>query len=161
MEPVDLLLYEHSALRVLKSEWENGYQRIEFKKINDFVINHHARVEDLYVFPKIKASNPNDTDLVKNIDRISADHKLIETLGNNIVKWINGNDEDMLKRRIPVYWKILSEHNMSEEKTIFYRLNDSLESIDGILESITSFGIDEYIKITGISSPMLEMYFSP
>ncbi len=99
--------------------------------------------------------------MVKNIDRISADHKLIETLGNNIVKWINGNDEDMLKRRIPVYWKILSEHNMSEEKTIFYRLNDSLESIDGILESITSFGIDEYIKITGISSPMLEMYFSP
>ncbi|MEM0097155.1 MAG: hemerythrin domain-containing protein [Conexivisphaerales archaeon] len=161
MDPIDLLLYEHSALRVLKFEWESGYQRIGFKNINDFVINHHARVEDLYVFPKIKVSNPDDADLAKNIDRISADHKLIETLGNNIVKWIDNNDTDMIERRIPVYWKILAEHNMSEEKTIFYRLRSDLGSVDGIIESIKSFGINEYIKITGISSLMLEIYLSP
>ncbi|MDG6928224.1 MAG: hemerythrin domain-containing protein [Nitrososphaerota archaeon] len=161
MDPVDLLLYEHSALRVLKSEWEGGYQRVDFKTLNDFVVNHHARVEDIYVFPMIKASNPDDLDLAKSVDRISADHKLIETLGSNIVKWINSNDIDMLKRRIPVYWKILSEHNMTEEKAVFYRLKGTLDSVNGIVESIKSFGIDEYIKITGISSSMLEMYFSP
>ncbi len=160
MDPIDLLLYEHSALRVLKAEWENGYQRLDFKRINDFVVNHHAVIEDAYVFPKIKASNSSDVELIKNIDRISADHKLIETLGNNIVNWINSNDADMLKRRMPLYWKTLYDHNLLEEKTVFFRSRDNIDNVDGIIKSINSFGMDDYIKITGISSAMLEMYFS-
>jgi len=160
MNTIDLLLYEHSALRVLKVEWENGYQRLDFKRVNDFVVNHHAMIEDIYVFPQIKASNSSDVDLIKIIDRISADHKLIATLGNNIVKWINDNDIEMIKRRIPLYWKILYDHNLLEENKVFFRSKGKIDNVDGIIKSIKSFGIDDYIKITGISSTMLEVYFS-
>ncbi|MGC8557809.1 MAG: hemerythrin domain-containing protein [Nitrososphaeria archaeon] len=161
MNVIELLLYEHSALRVIRNEWENGYQRVQFERLNDFIINHHAKVEDKYVFPKIKFFNSEDKSLIKEIDRISADHKLIQTLGTNLVNWININDEDMIKRRMPLYWKILSEHNIEEEKTIFHRWKGDLENIDDIIESIKAFGKEEYIKITGVSSLMLEMYLAP
>ncbi len=99
----------------------------------------------------------NDQGFEKYVKRISADHKLIATLGDNIARWINEKNFEMLQRRIPLYFKTLLEHNLNEEKDIFVRWKP--EYAASFKHIIISFGTEKYRSITGASEEMISKYF--
>jgi hypothetical protein len=61
----------------------------------------HASVEDEAVFPHLKEIllTPNKQDLVKIILRLEADHKLIDTIGEEIrLRTAQDNDPETLRK---------------------------------------------------------------
>ncbi len=158
LNTVDLLLFEHSVIRIRANEALLSMPSKElFKDIHDLVVNLHARVEDEVVLPAVIEENEKDQEFVKYVKRISADHKLIETLGNNIIEWYEQGNAEMLSRRVPLYFKVLTEHNMNEERDIFHRLRTNLGNRGK--PYIAEFGVERYSRITGISSEIINVYF--
>ncbi len=158
MDSVDALLFEHSIIRLKSKELSDIKNAFEsFKNFNDFVINCHARHEDDIVFPILMKKEEKDQEFVKYVMRISADHKLIATLGNNIEKWINEKNFEMLERRIPLYFRTLLEHNLNEEKEIFVRWKH--EYAVPFKHIIIDFGTENYKSITGASDEIISKYY--
>ncbi len=158
MDSVDVLLFEHSIIRLKEKELTKIESAIsDFNDFNDFVVNCHAKHEDEIVFPILISKNQDDKDYVSYVKRISADHKLIATLGNNIVSWIKEKNYEMLERRLPLYFKILLEHNSNEEKDIFVRWKP--EYSVSYKKVILEYGVDKYTKITGASRELIDKYY--
>jgi hemerythrin superfamily protein len=158
MDSIDVLLFEHSVIRLKSKELSEIKNAVDgFIPLNDFVINCHAKHEDEIVFPILMKKEENDPEFVKYVKRISADHKLIATLGDNIERWINEKNFEMLERRIPLYFKTLLEHNLNEEKDIFVRWNP--EYAASFKHIIISFGTEKYRLITGASDEMISKYY--
>ncbi|QKR00667.1 cation-binding protein [Metallosphaera tengchongensis] len=130
-DPIDLLLFEHCVLRVrysislslLESCEEKALELL--KETHEFVVHWHARIEDKYVFPmygeKAKA--------------MSNDHLLIEKYGYSA---INQRRKDWISR----YVKIVLDHNLSEEETLF---KDRVATGGDVMRSI----LDEMVKFSG------------
>lgn len=157
MNTVDLLLFEHSIIRIRANEALLATPSMEsFKDLHELVVNLHAKVEDEVVFPAVIEENESDQEFVKYVKRISADHRLIETLGNNIVEWYEQGNAEMLNRRVPLYFKVLTDHNMNEERDIFHRLRTNLG--DRGRKFIVEFGVERYSRITGISAEIINTY---
>jgi hemerythrin superfamily protein len=158
MDSVDVLLLEHSIIRLKSKELSEIKNALDgFIPFNEFVINCHAKHEDEIVFPILMKKEEDDQEFIKYVKRISADHKLIATLGGNIEKWINEKNFEMLERRIPLYFKTLLEHNLNEEKDIFVRWKP--EYAVPFKHIINSFGAEKYRSITGASDEMILKYY--
>ncbi|MDP8024033.1 MAG: hypothetical protein RAK20_06175, partial [Conexivisphaerales archaeon] len=123
----------------------------------DFVVNCHAKHEDEIVFPTLMTKEQKDQEFVNYVRRISADHKLIATLGSNIERWMNEKNYEMLERRVPLYLKTLLEHNLNEEREIFARWKP--EYALPFKHIINGFGIEKYKSITGASDEMISKYY--
>ncbi len=155
MDSISVLLFEHSVIRNLsRNPIEHWYTR--FSDFNDFVINCHARHEDEIVFPRLIDAY-EDEDFRKTVRRVSADHKLIATLGSNILNWLSRGDHELLRMRIPLYFKVLLEHNSSEEQLLFKRWKPEMGS--SFRRIILEFGVSKYMEITGASKEMIESYY--
>ncbi len=158
MDSVDVLLFEHSVIRLKSRELSDVNNAVEgFRAFNDFVVNCHAKHEDEIVFPILMSKEERDQEFVKYIKRISADHKLIATLGDNIGRWIQEKNYEMLERRIPLYFKTLLEHNLNEERDIFVRWKP--EYAVPFKHIINIFGTEKYRLITGVSDEMILKYY--
>jgi hemerythrin superfamily protein len=155
VDSISVLLFEHSVIRIL-SRNPIEYWYTKFNDFNDFVINCHARHEDEIVFPKLIAAY-EDEDFRKTVMRVSADHRLIATLGGNISNWLAKGDHELLRTRIPLYLKVLLEHNSSEEQLLFKRWKTGMGS--SFRRIIQEFGVSRYMDITGASQQMIESYY--
>ncbi len=106
----------------------------------------HARVEDEVVFPHLKEilPTPNKQDLVEIISRLEADHKLIDTIGEQIrLRTAQGSDPETLRKRILLYATTVESHNSSEESLIFHHwesVNEDKVIREKAMEIIREFG---------------------
>ncbi|MEZ0248987.1 MAG: hemerythrin [Thermoproteus sp.] len=134
MDLVSLLKIEHAVFKVRTSLmyrlpddafWE------EFARLHDFVINVHAKAEDLYIFSLFPE---------REIHPFAADHKLIESLGNYLLR-----EKD--RRRFERYVAVLTYHNDHEELEVFPKVK---REVPVAMDVIESYGLDRYVKFVGL-----------
>ena len=154
MDAVELLMMDHSALRI-KSEDREIINMMEFRI---FLMDIHVGIEEKVVFPELVLLGNSETK--KTIDSLIADHKLLDKLYSNLIKWKSG-ENPLYEQRIPLFYQTLTFHNSQEEKLVF-PLWKNLEpevaknDIKTALEIINASGVDTYMKETGISADMIK-----
>ena len=154
MDAVELLMIDHSALRI-KSEDREIINMMEFRI---FLMDIHVGIEEKVVFPELVLLGNSETK--KTIDSLIADHKLLDKLYSNLIKWKSG-ENPLYEQRIPLFYQTLIFHNSQEEKLVF-PLWKNLEpevaknDIKTALEIINASGVDTYMKETGISADMIK-----
>lgn len=157
---IEMLKTEHLAIRtkINKITPENKYE--SFLELRDFVFNVHAMTEDLVFFPRMLAYLRMPDDLVETIRRISADHKLLEKLSDNLIKWKAERRDDLIESRIDLFFETLYEHNQKEEEEIFsrdeiYEYPKSYEVNLEIWEIVRKYGVSKYERYVGVSDDFL------
>lgn len=155
----ELLMSEHSAIRVIR--YFDALGRGDFLfEFTDYLDNCHVQVEERAYFPAITDHDWEDRASFESaVNRIKADHRLIRTLGDNLKKW-RSNGDGLFSVRLPLYYRTVTEHNLSEEVSVFPRwprLSEDvrLRAIREGREIIASFGFERYYRQTGISAEFL------
>jgi len=152
VELSELLMMEHAALRTRLNELLQTQSIELFQKVNRFVLECHAKIEDEVFFPLLHF----DAQISQNLRKLEADHKLISTLSSNMIEWIKEGKRELFQRRIETYAKTVLEHNLQEEKLVFpywkrVSKNDAKEALEKAKKIIEKFGKREYLEFTGIS----------
>ncbi len=160
MDTVELLMVEHSGIRIIAYNNTLEKSSSELIDFNKFLLNIHVNIEENVVFPLIKENNNSTSKL---IDSLVSDHKLIETLFNNLYKW-KLSENPLFEKRLPLFYKTLTEHNSKEEDLVFPRWKNIKSDIKDTSmktahEIILSNDIENYVKETGISQKMMEYIF--
>jgi hemerythrin superfamily protein len=135
--------------------------------IEEFVRSCHARVEDEIVFPALRELLVAERrqEQVKNVlSRLEADHRMIDTIGDQIkLRTIQG-DAPTLSKRISLYCTTVETHNTTEEVQLFPQWKASMEQEEEFrvkaLEIIRQFGLNRYYELTGISEQLLRLTFT-
>lgn len=157
MNSIELLMVEHAALR-LHFRLARDVNSDSIYEVEEFVRNCHARVEDEVIFPKLRESG--DEKLGKVLSRLEADHKLIDTIGDQIKLRTARGDVETLRKRILLYMSTVESHNSSEESLIFqyWKAGESEErdTKTRARKIIEEFGLNRYFAITGISEKLLD-----
>jgi len=122
----------------------------------DFLKRVHAPLEDELVFPKLAEAcvdaSSERLDVANTLSRLSADHKLLLTLGNTITERGKAFDEDILRERFEQFGKILLEHNEKEEElynTVLKvcgegRVDSALHASEEAQRVIEAYGVERY-----------------
>ena len=160
MDVVELLMVEHSGIRIIADNNILEKSSAELIDFNQFLLNIHVNIEESIVFPVLKENNET---VVKLVDRLIADHKLLETLFNNLYKW-KVSENSLFEVRLPLFYKTLTDHNSLEENEVFPLWRDIGDeektiSMKNAHEIILSNNIENYIKETGISEKMMKYIF--
>jgi hemerythrin superfamily protein len=130
---VTLLKIEHAVFKVRfsllqklpdDSFWE------EFSALHRFIVEVHARAEDLYVFPLFPE---------REIRPLAADHRLIQSLGDYIVR-----ERD--RRRFERYVAVVTYHNDHEELEVFPKVGGRPAPLD----VVERYGFENYAKMVGL-----------
>lgn len=162
MNIIEQLMVDHAALRlhfsfIRESSYDSIYE------LEEFVRKCHARIEDEIIFPKMRMwlTPPHDAELIQAISRLEADHKLIDTIGDQIKMRTTQGDLDMVKKRAMLYMSTVESHNSSEESLIFQHWNpkgfeEDREAALQAKKMIQEFGLNRYFRITGMSEKLLD-----
>ncbi len=153
-------MVEHSGIRIIADNNILEKSSAELIDFNQFLLNIHVNIEESIVFPVLKENNET---VVKLVDRLIADHKLLETLFNNLYKW-KVSENSLFEVRLPLFYKTLTDHNSLEENEVFPLWRDIGDeektiSMKNAHEIILSNNIENYIKETGISEKMMKYIF--
>ena len=153
-------MVEHSGIRIIADHNILEKSSAELIDFNQFLLNIHVNIEESIVFPVLKENNET---VVKLVDRLIADHKLLETLFNNLYKW-KVSENSLFEVRLPLFYKTLTDHNSLEENEVFPLWRDIGDeektiSMKNAHEIILSNNIENYIKETGISEKMMKYIF--
>lgn len=157
---IEMLKTEHLAIRTQVNRITPDNRYDIFLGLRDFVFNMHAMTEDMIFFPRMLAYLRMPDDLVETIRRISADHKLLEKLSENLMKWKSEGRNDMVESRIGLFFETLLEHNRKEEEEIFsrdevYEYPKSYEVNIEIWDIVRKFGVSRYEQYVGVSDDFL------
>ncbi len=157
MDAVELLMVEHSGIRIIADHDILQNSSSELIDFNKFLLNIHVGIEETVVFPLIKE---NDGTTTKLINSLISDHKLIETLFNNLYKW-KLSENPLFAVRLPLFYKTLTEHNSNEEDLLFPQWKNidqeqQSNAMKSAHEIILSNDIENYVKETGISKKMMD-----
>lgn len=158
-------MVEHASLRLhfqfarKTANWDAIYE------VEEFVRHCHAKVEDEIVFPRLGEllkERPEGESVLKTLFRLEADHRLIDTIGDQIrQRTIQGGDLDTLRKRILLFATTVESHNSSEESLLFPYWKKAEEKVAASLEAektlkiIREFGLSRYFQATGISEKLL------
>jgi hemerythrin superfamily protein len=131
--------------------------------VEEFVRSCHAKVEDDVVFPMLRnilAFQGKQQVIVNFLNRLEADHRLIDTIGEQIkVRTIEGKSE-ILEKRISLYCSTIETHNTAEETQIFsYWSPDAAQEQDAnerAMKIIRDFGTSRYYDVTGFSEELMK-----
>ncbi|MCL6015031.1 MAG: hemerythrin domain-containing protein [Candidatus Thermoplasmatota archaeon] len=165
MDVVEVLMTEHSAIRHISNNFKFDSESSDFQVFVEYLKKCHIEIEERVFVPVIKdVYDGKKMDLIRNVDRIMADHRLLETLASNIIKWKDEENFDILKTRVPLFFKLLQDHNNSEEDSLFTYWKDiednvkknTMTEVGNIIES---FGLGSYSTITGISKDFFSYVF--
>jgi hemerythrin superfamily protein len=162
---VEVIMYEHQSIRKLAEVLDHGDKFDEFVLFNKYLKECHMEVEEEVLFPILAQGNFSDSLTFRaRIDRVVADHRLIETLASNLQRWYGSGDVVLVWQRMPLYFKLLVEHNATEDSTLFPRWDEISGSItaDSVKEAkniILSFGKKDYLEATGMSRGEFEKTF--
>jgi hemerythrin superfamily protein len=160
----EILTVEHMSIG--RMEFIRGsYDHDSFVAFRSYLKECHIEIEEKICFPILETFPfPDSKEFSSNVERIKADHKLIDTLAVNIIRWSDAGKTDMLETRLPLFYKLLTEHNTKEENDLFPRW-DSIDrkllatSSKDAISIIDSFGRKEYMKIIGFNDSSLSYFF--
>jgi hemerythrin superfamily protein len=160
MDAVELLMVEHSGIRIIAEHNILQKSSSELIDFNKFLLNIHVNIEETVVFPLIEA---NDNTTAKLINSFISDHKLIEKLFSNLSKW-KLSEDPLFEKRLPLFYKTLTEHNSNEENLLFPQWKNMDQeqqntAVKNAHEIILSSDIENYVKETGISKKMMDYIF--
>ena len=161
----EVLMIEHLAIKQSKWLLEKQYDSDAFINFHSYVKECHIELEEKICFPVLESYPFADSKQFRErTERIKADHKLIDTLAVNIMKWHDSGNHDLVLERKPLFYKLLVDHNASEEVDIFPRwnqmdANELKSSMKDALSTIESFGIGKYIDATGINPSAFRYFF--
>ncbi len=162
----EILMVEHVAIRHIRKAMENKPDCQFLESFHDYLKMCHIEVEEKIVFPLILNSpSQSDADFRDTANRIMADHKLIQTLFENLTKWEQSQDSVHFNSRYPLYFRLLQEHNDKEDAIVFPHWSslDTGEIIRAKKEAasiIDTFGKKQYIEITGLTESSFTYLFS-
>ena len=154
MDAVELLMIDHSALRI-RSEKNDFIDMMGFRA---FLMDIHVAIEEKVVFPELVLLGDNEAK--KTVDSLIADHKLLDKLYSNLVKW-KADENPLYEQRIPLFYQTLTFHNSQEEKLVFplwkkLEPEKTRNDMKASLEIIESSGLNVYMKETGVSPEMIK-----
>jgi len=105
-------------LTLFSQDRESFY--LYMKVVVDFLKRVHTPLEDELVFPKLeetcRGASSKQVSIANTLSRLSADHKLLLTLGNTITARGKSFDDSTLRERLEQFANILLEHNANEEE---------------------------------------------
>ena len=164
MSLVDLLMVEHASLRLHFRYFREMNSDLIFE-LEDFISKSHSKVEDEIVFPRLTQLSPADADLARKINRLIEDHELLAGLGENMRVWATEGPKELDVKRIALYADTVMSHNASEEALVFplwiASAQDEAEACRKARSIIEEFGVDRYLRVTGISKPLLDSLLRP
>lgn len=97
-------MVDHSALRI-RAEKNEFLDMMEFRA---FLMDIHVAIEEKVVFPELISLGDNQTK--KTIDGLIADHKLLDKLYSNLIKW-KGGENPLYEQSILLFYQTLTFHN--------------------------------------------------
>jgi hemerythrin superfamily protein len=158
-------MVEHASLRLRFRVMKEIQNYNSIYAIEEFVRSCHAKVEDDVVFPMLRLileSQGKQAVITNFLNRLGADHRLIDTIGEQIrLRTIEGKS-DILEKRILLYCSTVETHNTSEETQIFsYWIPDAAQEQDAVkraLKIIREFGISRYYDIMGFSEELMKKF---
>lgn len=157
----ELLMVEHTSIRLI-SKYSHEMRSLDnFIIFNDYLVNDHVEVEEKILFPLVVDYDWADRkEFESTVNRIKSDHRLIETLAGNLIKWKETGRDDLVVLRLPLFFKTLADHNASEDAQVFPRWasldsEDKMSALKEALDIIESNSEALYSKVTGISNDML------
>lgn len=160
----EILQMEHLAIRHLKNAFDREFDMEHFQEFGLYLKECHIEIEEKLLFPVLQAYGWDDsTEFNATANRILSDHRLIGTLSDNLLKWYNAGDRDLFARRLPLFFRLLLDHNNSEEENVFPRwlLLPALDLKNAKIEAVNtieSYGKTRYLKITGMSEKSYEYF---
>jgi|YelNatPaOPRAMG01_1025707.scaffolds.fasta_scaffold40705_3 hemerythrin superfamily protein len=160
MELVELLMVEHAALRLQMRGLVERPDVRQFLSLSSFLLEHHAKLEDLAFFPKMAAVL--DGKEFRPLKGLSSDHRLILTLVENMKKWTQEGRQDFFEKRMKTFVDVVLKHNLDEERLAFplwSRVGED-ERRDATLQArrmIEAFPEDAYFSITGLTREFIAM----
>ncbi len=164
-DAVEILMMEHQSIRHI-SKYLKQDSLTDFSEFHDYLRSVHIEIEEKIVFPVIYESIPESRpDVRREIDQIKADHKLIQTLAGNIVKWMEDQNTELVHERFPLYFRLLKEHNLNEDRLVFpwwkgidgERIRTARREIASIIDA---FGRERYLNIQEISPEQFDYIIS-
>ncbi len=157
-------MIEHEAIRHI-SKYLKIDSELDFSDFHRYLKEVHIEIEERVVFPAIEGKLPESKgEMISTIEKIKADHKLIDTLAKNIALWQEKNEIELINERFPLYLRLLRDHNLSEDRLIFplwkeLELREVRSSIKDAESIIDSFGIKDYLNIIGLSPESFNYIF--
>ncbi len=164
-DAVELLMVEHLQCKSFRKLQEVAPDFDRFVSFHEFLLNVHIEVEEKVVFPALYEPLWDDTDEYRaTINLISADHKLLDKLARNLMRWKESGNEELYKERMPLYTRLLIEHNEKEESDIFGRWKQLdtgvyISASKEIENVVYSFGIENYRKAMNLSESAFNYLF--
>ncbi|MCL6090281.1 MAG: hemerythrin domain-containing protein [Candidatus Thermoplasmatota archaeon] len=161
----EILMVDHLAIRNLSRDLNGRTDNFELAGFHEYVMSCHVEIEEKIVFPMLKGGMWEDSrNFNSAVDRIKADHKLIDALAKNLIKWHYDGNAEMYSLRFPLYFKLLLEHNGNEESDLFQRWDrlDATEVRGAKKDAesiIDSFGRKRYLEIVGYTDAAFAYIF--
>ena len=161
----EILMVDHLAIRNLSRELNGRPDNFELAGFHEYLMSCHVEIEEKIVFPVLKGGTWDDSmDFNSAVDRIRADHKLIDALAKNLIKWHQDGNVEMYSLRFPLYFKLLLDHNGNEDSDLFRRWErlDATEVRDAKKDAesiIDSFGRRKYLEIVGYTDAAFTYMF--
>ncbi len=158
-----ILMLEHVAIRNISICTKSGEP--DFAEFHSYLRNCHIEIEEKLVFPLVLASaSKGEKELVSRIEHIRADHKLIETLAGNLGKWKETGNKQLYGDRLPLYYRLLVDHNRNEDETVFpiwkeVDGNEARKAAKEALSIIESYGTGRYLEVIGIPRKAMDYLF--
>ncbi len=153
----EILTLEHLAIRHIRKASTNWKGEVQLSEFHGYLKNCHIEIEEKIFFPVLKGHSGEDSKgFIRLVDQIIADHRLIDTLFLNLVKWSETGETKLYGERLPLYFRLLEEHNDKEEDLVFPRwrtvpsedIKDTLKEAVNVIES---YGLPRYMKTIGIT----------
>ena len=164
-DAVELLLIEHLQCRSFRRLQDVSPDFERFVAFHQFLMDVHIEIEEKIVFPNLYEPLWEDADEYRaTISKIAADHKLLDKLAGNLIQWKESGNEELYLERMPLYTRLLIEHNEREESDIFTRWR-SLDNYvyrsasKEISSVISSFGVKNYRKAMGMTESAFNYLF--
>ncbi len=161
----EILIMEHLAIKNARWIVDKPYDAEAFTRFRSYLKACHIEVEEKICFPILESySFPDAKQFREKAERIKADHKLIDTLALNIIRWGESGNAHLISERLPLFLRLLVDHNASEETDLFPRWDsiDSPEMKSSVRDArsiIESFGIKEYMTAVGINESAFNYLF--
>lgn len=158
-------MVEHASLRLRFRVMREDQNFDSIYALEEFIRSCHAKVEDEIVFPVLRdlLLSQGKQQIVQDVlRRLEADHRLIETIGDQIKLRTVQGDSETLTKRISLYCTTVETHNAAEETQIFPYwnpgINQEKEVASNAIKIMNLFGMNRYFETTGISQELLKMF---
>jgi hemerythrin superfamily protein len=137
----------------------------DFINFHNFLKNCHMQMEEKVLYPNLRKGNWTDERwLFRKMEQFEGDHKMIDSLGQDIIKWYGEGDMEMLRDHLPLYFKILKDHGNSEESYVFSRWKllpeaERTDTMKDAMRIVNNFGRKRYAGLTDLSDSAISYIF--